>query len=195
MFCTPARKDASPPGSRISPHSSLKVGPALLSVRRSIGEGEARKTEPQGKSSAFSKRDSNSSEHSGDASVAWSRRNSAAETGIKVPQPHSGGVSLPEQGKASFGQLSQHKDWGTEEINRLFELVKESERNRTPIVSAPVIATAVEIEVVEPTIEEPMELMHSLMLGLKKHKKALEECKQYTQALSVQIQQTPCRHP
>ncbi|KAJ8720471.1 hypothetical protein PYW07_012514 [Mythimna separata] len=209
MFRTPAKKDAGSQGAGGSPRSTEKAGTSLPSVRRSIGEWEAGRAELKPKSPANPKPDAAPAATQKIPSASGARR-ASVETGSPGNKPESKYPNLTVEARACLSKAKLHlgnsRNLKTEiktevmgAINRLYEIVKESENRKRPVLAETITATNLTYQ---PTTDEgqrtqtqaldvPTELVKQLMENLQQHNRALEECQQHTQALSEQLKLAP----
>ncbi|KAJ8707907.1 hypothetical protein PYW07_011584 [Mythimna separata] len=209
MFRTPAKKDAGSQGAGGSPRSTEKAGTSLPNVRRSIGEWEAGRAELLPKSPANPKPDAAPAATQKIPSASGARR-ASVETGSPGNKPVSKYPNLTAEARACLSKAKLHlgnsRNLKTEiktevmgAINRLYEIVKESENRKRPVLAETTTATNLTYQ---PTTDEgqrtqtqaldvPTELVKQLMENLQQHNRALEECQQHTQALSEQLKLAP----
>lgn len=153
MFRTPAKKDESMNGSRGSPRSAEKPGPSLPSVRRSIGEWESGKAEPQAKSPANPKRGTTPPTMQKVARTLETQRDPEAvarhlaKPGAKYPSLTAEARACLSKAKLHLGSSRNLKAEIKAEvlvaINRLYELVKEADKRHIP--DAPAIPPGIEV--------------------------------------------------
>ncbi|KAJ8710453.1 hypothetical protein PYW08_008968 [Mythimna loreyi] len=151
MYRTPAKKDvnSSSQAARGSPRSVERPGSSQLSVRRSIGEWEAGRTEPQAKSPANPNPSATPPPPLTTAkkmtSSLGARRSSLDDTGV-ARKPELKYPNLTAEARACLNKAKLHlgnsRNLKTEiktevlsAINRLFEIVKESEKGKNPVGS------------------------------------------------------------
>ncbi|KAJ8713193.1 hypothetical protein PYW07_013563 [Mythimna separata] len=145
MMRTPAKKDTGLQGSGGSPRSTERAGPSALSVRRSIGEWEAGKTEPKAKSPANSRPEAAPRTTQTLPSTSGMRRASVeAASPAKKAEPKY--PNFTAEARACLNKaklhLSNSRNLKTEiktevvaAINRLYEIVKESEKSKISVAA------------------------------------------------------------
>ncbi|KAJ8713583.1 hypothetical protein PYW07_013953 [Mythimna separata] len=145
MMRTPAKKDTGLQGSGGSPRSTERADPSALSVRRSIGEWEAGKTEPKAKSPANSRPEAAPRTTQTLPSTSGMRRASVeAASPAKKAEPKY--PNFTAEARACLNKaklhLSNSRNLKTEiktevvaAINRLYEIVKESEKSKISVAA------------------------------------------------------------
>ncbi|KAJ8707091.1 hypothetical protein PYW08_011225 [Mythimna loreyi] len=188
MYRTPAKKDANAFSQATggSPRSIERPGSSQLIVRRSIGEWEAGRTEPQAKSpanpnpSVTPPRPLTTAKKMTNSLVT--RRSSSGDTEVaRKPEPKY--PNLTAEARACLNKAKLHlgnsRNLKTEiktevlsAINRLFEIVKESEKRKSLAESATALAAG---PISSPIPTEPQDGHRELQLRLEENSSLIKE--------------------
>lgn len=188
MFRTPAKKTATSPGVGESPRSTEKAGSSPPSVRRSIGEGETGNTDPNAKSLVIS---------GCDATPPKTTTSRVPAAIIKLPK-RSGYPNLTSEARACLNKAKLHlgnsrnlkaeiKTEVLSAIDRLYELVKESERSKVLVAAAPAVTPAaapIIEECPQPRLSESNACQTEMVKILEKHSSLIKENMEQMEKLS-----------